>query len=1174
MRPLPLLGLLLLAPSITAPAHAQKKSEAELPAPLALTRNQLAEVLPWRSIGPANMSGRVTAFAVAEDVTSTYWVATASGGLLKTTNNGVRYEHQFDHEEVVSIGHVAVAPSDSQIVWVGTGEANPRNSVSYGNGVYRSTDGGASWKHMGLEQSFQIGRIVIHPTDPNIVYVGALGRLWGEGGERGLYKTTDGGKHWERVLYVDERTGVIDVDMHPEQPEVLVVATYERGRDLYDSNDPSKKWGPGGGLWRTEDGGQSWTRLSEGLPRVQIGRVGVDWHRKDPNILFAVIETERIGKLAEDSAFLGIDGEDADVGVRIKGIDKDSPADEAGLEKGDILLSVDGQHIKSWEEFVRRQRLYEPESKIALEYVRERELGSLEVELCLHPKERRGRTLFGAMLGGQDPNVQDEQGKDAVDMGGVYRSDDAGKSWTRVNSLNPRPMYFSQIRVDPSDPMYVYVLGISLYRSSDGGVTFTPDGHGEEVHVDHHALWIDPADGRHIMLGNDGGIYVSWDRMESWDHHNHVAIGQFYHVAVDHRPLYNVYGGLQDNGSWGGPSRTLGPGGARNGDWLSVGGGDGFVCAVDPEDWSEVYFESQNGAIGRLNLLDGQRHGVGADSEGLSLRFNWKTPFLISHHDPRLVYAASNYLLRSNRRGADMQAISPEITRTALGSATAIAESPLDAQVLFVGSDDGALWMTRSGGASWTPIFGAASETGGRTSLAGLFAVAVRGLDRDGDGALARAELPAALSGWFELGDADEDGSLAAAELSTLLERTARSARLRDLVRADDAWIGKWKGSLLGEAVAKKARKFELELARDDEHGLKGDFKSKELGKGELEELHFDVEAGTLAFQVQAEEGRLSLELRLGEEGLVGRLTAAAGFIGVDLEATRSKSTRGREEDELEPTPDGKPLSELLPGPMHVASLEASRFAVGRVYLAVDGHRSDDDAAHVFRSEDYGATWVSLAAELPRGSARVLREDATQANLLYLGTEFGAWCSLDRGQHWARMGQLPTVAVHEFAQPAGQPELVAATHGRSLWIADVSILRQLSSESADQSVHLFQPATAWSWRAGETYGDSGTRAFEAENPEQGSSLAYYLPERGKPRLSIESPAGETLREFEELEGGSGLHRLHWDLRGSRRNSKDELNLSRRLESGEYVLVLELEEQRWTRPLTVRELEQE
>ena len=581
-----------------------------------------AEGLHWRSIGPATMGGRIISLAVYEAEPSTWWAATASGGLLKTTNNGTTFEHQFDRESVVSIGHVAVSQSDKDVVWVGTGEANPRNSVSYGKGVYKSTDGGKTWQHMGLAQTFQTGRIAIHPTNPDIVYVGALGRLYGPNEDRGLYKTTDGGETWSKVLYVDDQTGVIDVDMHPTDPDTLMVATYERARDGFDTNDPATRWGPGGGIWKTTDGGANWMRIKTGLPSCQIGRVGIDYYRKDPNVLMAVVESEMISKQPENAPYHGAQLGDADAGVKVSSVEArrsrggrrgeadeeqkepaPTPAAEAGLQAGDVILAVAGQRVNSREQLERACRQHVAGDEVALSIVRDRE--DMEITLTFGTYPEGARSPFIGTLGGQSGGSPDLQGKDGHEYGGVYKSTDGGDTWTRVNTLNPRPMYYSQIRIDPSNSDNVMVLGTSLYRSTDGGKSFDR-GAGSGMHVDHHAEWIDPNNGDHIIHGCDGGIYVTYDACRSWDHLNHVAIGQFYHVGVSSDRNYRVYGGLQDNGSWGGPSRTAGTG-ARNHDWVRVGGGDGFRCLVDPDDPNVVYSQSQNGPPSWRNLQTSER---------------------------------------------------------------------------------------------------------------------------------------------------------------------------------------------------------------------------------------------------------------------------------------------------------------------------------------------------------------------------------------------------------------------------------------------------------------------------------------------------------------------------------------------------------------------------------------
>jgi photosystem II stability/assembly factor-like uncharacterized protein len=531
--------------------------------------------------------------------------------------------------------------------------------------------------------------------------------------------------------------------------------------------------------------------------------------------------------------------------------------------------------------------------------------------------------------------VQDQQGPNSHEYGGVYKSTDGGESWTRINSVNPRPMYFSQVRVDPTDEKYLYVLGVQLFRSADGGKTFRSDVRG--FHADQHALWIDPKDGRHMILGTDGGHYVTYDRMANWDHHNHAAIAQFYHVAVDSRPKYRAYGGLQDNGSWGGPSRVPGSTGPINEDWISIGGGDGFVCRVDPNDPDQIYWESQNGNFGRRNLRTGEAARIQPPrQEGRRYRFNWNSPFILAHQNSRIYYCAGNYVFRSLDRGNDLQVISPEITRTERGSATALSESPRNPNVLYVGTDDGLLWVTRDGGKEWKNI------------------------------------------------------------------------------------------------------------------------------------------------------------------------TANVN----------------------------------LPGPFWVATIEASRFAEGRAYVVFDGHRSDNDDPHVYVTEDFGQSWRSLRANLPLGSSRVLREDLENRDLLYLGTEFGAWVSLNRGESWVKLNNnLPTVAVHEFAQHPTAGEMVAATHGRSLWVLDVTPLRQTTAEVLKGKAHLYRPATAVRWRPEPRRGGTNRR-FVGENPRTGAQVYYALPSKAdKVSLKIVDYTGKTVREL-EARSEPGLHRVSWDLAQTPERSAD------------------------------------
>ena len=961
-----------------------------------------ADQLQWRSIGPATMGGRIIGLAVYEQQPSVWWAATASGGLLKTTNNGMTFEHQFDREKVVSIGAVAVAQSDQNIVWVGTGENNPRNSVSYGNGAYKSTDGGKTWKLMGLEGTFQTGRIAIHPTNPDIVYVGALGRLYGPNEERGLYKTTDGGETWKKVLYVDDVTGVVDIDMHPTEPDTLMVATYERKRDGFDTNDPAKRWGPGGGIWKTTDGGTNWMRIKNGLPSCNLGRIGMDYYRADPSVLMAVVESDKIAKQPADAPYHGARVADADAGVKITSVEAGNggrgrgrggrsrsnaseqeekpkkpvatPAKAAGLKKGDVVLSIAGKRVNTPKEFERECRQYKSGDEAVLAVVRDSKDQKVTIKFGTYPKD--ARSPFTGTLGGQAGNMQDLQGKDGHEYGGVYKSIDGGESWQRINSLNPRPMYYSQIRIDPSNSDNIMICGTSLYRSTDGGKTF--DGNaGRGMHVDHHAQWIDPNDGNHIIHGCDGGIHITYDAGKNWDQLNHVAIGQFYHVGVSSDRNYRVYGGLQDNGSWGGPSRTAGIG-ARNQDWVRVGGGDGFRCLVDPDDKNVVYSQSQNGPPGWRDLSSSKRGSLrgGSGEKGERIRYNWETPYVLSGHNSKIVYTAGSRVFKSLNRGVGMKSISPVITNTDRGAATALAESPSDANVVYVGTDDGALWVTRDGGANWIDCF----------------------------------------------------------------------AKVEEVVEEE-----------------------------------------------------------------------------------------------VETEAPANDSViRGPSDAVLEPDavgvadPDGAhPIHKLVPGPRWVSELVASKFDAKRAYVTFDGHRSDDDAAYILMTEDMGATWRTLGKTLPSdaGSTRTVQEDPVNENVLYLGTEFQTFVSIDRGEHWTRFnGNLPTVAVHAFALNVPSGEVVAGTHGRSLWITSVNELRQMTKDVMAKDVHFYKPVSAVIWRSGMGTGDTARR-FAGENPADGAQLAYHLKKKAKSiKLEILDGGGSSIVTL-DTSADKGFHRVSWNLRG-------------------------------------------
>jgi photosystem II stability/assembly factor-like uncharacterized protein len=563
--------------------------------------------LEFREIGPAVMGGRIDDFAVVESNPNIVYVGTASGGVWKTVNNGTTWEPVFDKEGVSTIGDIAIAPSDPSVVWVGSGEPNNRQSSSWGDGIYKSLDGGKTWKNMGLAATHHIGRIVIHPKNPDVVYVAAQGHLWGPNPERGVYKTADGGKTWQQVLKINEDTGVSDIAMDPESPDILYAAAYERRRTPFGFDGG----GPESAIYKTTDGGATWKKLTKGLPYENgggdTGRIGLDIYRKDPNIVYAEIQHEH---------------------------------------------------------------------------------------------------------------------------GGTFRSEDKGETWKRMGETDPRPSYYSQIRVDPNNDLRIWELGAQMFYSEDGGKTFATQ-RVRGIHGDFHAMWIDPANSNHMITGSDGGIHWSDDAGKDWNFLNVIAIGQFYEISLDNQKPYQICGGLQDNGSWCGPSRTLTSDGIVNEDWQVIHGGDGFYAAIDNVEPWIVYTESQDGHVARRDMRTGQQRSIMPEAKtgDPHYRFQWNSPVAVSSHEHTTVYYGGNYLFKSTDRGDTWTRLGGDLTtgvdRNKLPirgkvpdkdtlsrhdgvqeypTITTLSESPLTANVLWVGTDDGNLQVTRDGGKTWKNV--------------------------------------------------------------------------------------------------------------------------------------------------------------------------------------------------------------------------------------------------------------------------------------------------------------------------------------------------------------------------------------------------------------------------------------------------------------------------------------
>ena len=565
--------------------------------------------LKWRNIGPANMGGRVSAIEGVAGDPNTYYVGGADGGIFKTINNGVTFDEIFNDQDAYSIGAITVAPSDANVIWVGTGEGDPRNSVGYGRGVYRSIDGGITWVKAGLEKTERIKRIVVDPRDPDVVSVCALGREWGPNPERGVFITHDGGKKWEKVLYIDEDTGCSDITMENSNPRIMYAGMWTFRRKPWRFDGGSKKTA----LYRTMNGGKNWNIIHNGLPDGPMTRIGVQVAQSEPNIVYLVTEIK--------------------------------------------------------------------------------------------------------------------------DGGTLFRSDDRGENWKKVHDdarINFRPFYYSDIRVDPTNPDHLFSLSGGLYKSTDGGQNFERIAGG--VHGDHQSFWIDPVDSKRLLSGSDGGYQVSYDAGANWDVVNNVTLSQFYQIFVDDENPYNVLGGLQDNGTWRGPSRTTNSAGILKDDWNAITGGDGYYAVPVPGKSNIIYSNLQGGVIFQKDMNTGNTRTIhpypkitGSAGDAIKdhkYRFNWDSPILISPHDPKTVYFGGNVLFKTTDEGYSWEVISPDLTTndkskqlTSGGeiyqdntaaefhcSILTIAESHVQEGVIWVGTDDGNVHITTDGGKKWTDI--------------------------------------------------------------------------------------------------------------------------------------------------------------------------------------------------------------------------------------------------------------------------------------------------------------------------------------------------------------------------------------------------------------------------------------------------------------------------------------
>ena len=900
--------------------------------PVNRSANPVLAGFRFRSIGPASMGGRVDDIAVAASNHSVIYIGYATGGVFRSGNAGTTFEPVFEKYGSASIGALAVDPTNPDIVYVGTGEPNNRQTSTFGDGIYKSTDGGKTFTNIGLRESQTIARIVIDPKHPEVVYVAVPGHLFGPNPERGVYKTTDGGKTWNRIHFVDDNTGFTDIAIDPKDPSTLYASSYQRRRTGCCFNGG----GPGSALWKSENGGKSWTKLAGGgLPPGQYGRIALDVSRSNPNVVYAQIETD--GGAAAATA---------------------APAPGGG--RGGYDWCNNGA-----------------------------------------PRAANDTTNPPAL---------------AADRSGIYRSENKGRTWVAVSNCNNRPLYFSQIRIDPTNDQRIYTAGVRMAKSVDGGKTFNfldlEPGSGNQGE-DQHAFWIDPSNPDHILRGTDAGFMVSWDQGVTWEYIRTMATSLAYWVSADMSRPYNVYFGLQDNDSWGGPSATRSRSGIQNHEWFRYSGGDGFQTAVNPNDRNIVYGESQDGNTNRIDLSTGRSQSIrpvappaaggrgaassatcvdgrittpGAGGRGAggggggrgggaanvlnaepgdAYRFNWNTPVMLSPHDPNIVWLGANRVFKSLDQGnhwiasADLtkhidrcnvavmgaagtaQQLSKNDGVSSYSTITAISESPVLPGVVWAGTDDGNLQVSVNGGTTFTEV---------GKNISGL--------------------PPGALEG------------------------------------ANPYWISR---------------------------------------------------------------------------------------------------------------------------------IDASHFEAGGAYVAIDGHRSDDLRPYVFVTHDYGKTWASVAGNLPAfGNVQVVKEDPKNRSLLYAGTEFGLYVSLDAGRSWEKfMTGYPTVRTDDILVHPRDGDLIVASHGRSIWIADdITPLQQLTPQAMQQDAVLFDVRPAVAWQNDFHYDEyvGGYKQFEGENAPRGTAVSFYLKSAatGDAKISVLDAAGNALCES-TVPATAGIHRVQWTL---------------------------------------------
>jgi photosystem II stability/assembly factor-like uncharacterized protein len=851
---------------------------------------------PVRNVGPTVQGGRIVDIDVNLKNTKEFYVGYASGGIFKTINNGITFEPIFDDQDALGIGDFALSQSDPKIMYVGTGEKNGSRSSYAGSGVYKTVDGGESWSHIGLTGTQHISRVLIHPQNNNIVWVAAIGPLYTNNTDRGVFKTTDGGKTWKKTLFINDSTGVIDLTVNPKDPNQLLASAWERTRKAWNF----KGNGPASAIYRSTDGGETWKKVSQGFPEGKnVGRIGLEVSASDPNTVYAILDNQaevedKKKAKKEDDKLKTEDFKNMTVEALLKLDDK----------KLDDFLKDNGFPKKYTAEIVKKDMRG---GKYTPKHIAEYFGGDANAN------------LFKTKILGAE----------------VYRSSDGGASWKKMNSYDLDGVfftygyYFAEIKVAPDNPDLLYIYGVPLLKSKDGGSTWhridTLQG-VRDIHVDHHALWINPADSKHILLGNDGGLYQSYDEGATWLHINNMSVGQFYTVNVDMETPYNIYGGLQDNGVLKGSSKSV-PNESKH--WEHLFGGDGMYVAADPRYSKTVYTGFQFGNYYRLELDKGKtakitpQHNIGEPP----LRWNWRAPMFLSKHNPDIIYIASNKVYRSLSKGETWEPISNDLTRNLpqgnvpFSTISSLVESPLKFGLLYAGTDDGNIWISKDAGGEW-----------------------------------------------------------------------------------------------------------------------------KQINKG---------------------------------------------------------------------LPANKWISSICPSPHNE----------GTVFISLNGYRDDDFKTYLFQSDDHGATWKEIKGNLPESVANVILQDPVNPDLLYCGLDNGTYLSLDKGASWHLFTNMLNVASYDMIVHPRENELVVATHGRSIFVADAKPFQSLKEGGSAKGIVAFAPESI---RRSDSWGEK-SYPWDKENVPSVSVL-YYV---GKPASSI------TVEIYNEKNvlvkkltgaGSQGFNTLTWDVK--------------------------------------------